>query len=588
VNSLDWSALRRDIGGKHVGDLRAFLYFVPFWWLLSMGASGFASTLNLFATQMLANAIAFVGCFFLLLVFQHTVFRHKHRRTVPLSTVISAGLALGGSKAAITLTITALLIGEWGNLEVSVARVLGGAVTGALFFIIAPILLEIQDRFRVARDVVFAKRLQTTEASQGVTLPEETQAKLTMIFREMRDAIDQNGGRPKELAQSLTALLEKKIRPLSRDLWSGPSSGKKYSDLSARELVRIVVSRNQYDPTLTALAMMLFSGPFLVFSVGWPEGVGRALIIGLSSWLVVNSLELLPSAPCPRGALVFSAGLVVFATSNEMVALLIFGQFAAISPLSSSLLNAVIFSVFALVVGIFRVAQSELRSLREELETLLGADYFGRRIGLEQAKAEHRKLAHVIHGRLQNQILGTILSVTNNRDTSSSKNLLREIEFLEKAVSSHDGLSRFDEGKTLSDELASLTLRWQGIIDITVLTDIPGNVPQASANILTGLAEEGVTNAVRHGLASSVAVGVTRDHGHWVLTIADDGVGPRQGLPGIGTLALNRLAGNSWSLDPNPSGVGSVLRVHVPIQSEKDVAHPGSHSELNFDIPGGS
>jgi hypothetical protein len=562
VTLTRWDSLKRDIGGKFVGDPRAFAYFVPFWWLLSMVGPATVSEPGIFGPRMLANAIAFASCYGLLLVFRHTIFRHRHRQTVPVLTVMCAGVLLGATKGALTVSITAGLIGDWSYLDSLLLRTLAGAFTGAWFLPIAAIVLAIQDRYRLERDIVFAERLRHSHASPGGPLVEPSQIKLKQILEQIRHSIIEHGNNPQSLAQSLTELLDKRIRPLTKDLWAG--SGRKYTDLSAVELQRIVVSRHHYSPTLTAIGLLISSGPFIVTTVGWSEGLGRAALTGPIAWAVLAALSRLPQSSSSQGIMTFLLGVSVFAGANELVAYVVFGQFHTLSPIVSGILNGTLFATLALLFGILRAARHELRDLRGELELLLGKEYFATRLELEHARARHRELAQVLHGRLQNQILGVVLSIAQDGKVASPTQLLEEIDLLDNAVTNHHPLPRFVNTGDLSQELESLANRWSGIVEVSVAHASRVDASGKHIDLLIGLAEEAVTNAVRHGLASSVSITLEAHTDYWELVVLDDGVGPRGGRPGLGTLTLNKATGIAWNLSPATSGVGSVLRASIP------------------------
>ena len=80
--------------------------------------------------------------------------------------------------------------------------------------------------------------------------------------------------------------------------------------------------------------------------------------------------------------------------------------------------------------------------------------------------------------------------------------------------------------------------------------------------LVAGVAEEGVANAVRHGFASSVKISFVYSDSDLIISIRDDGTGPRQGLPVIGTAFFTAIS-DDWVL--KDTGSGSVLRLVLPI-----------------------
>jgi signal transduction histidine kinase len=558
-----WDNFRRDIGGEFVGNHRAFTYFVPVAWLLSMAGYPIAGDTGSFLARMFANALAFALCYGILYLFRKTIFRDRFRRTINLFVVIAAGVLLGASKVSITAVLFSSITGDWSETSTLVTRVLAGAITGAWYLPLSAVILAIQDRYRTVRDVVFAVRMQQSQESLPTEISDPAQRKLAALLTQLREVISNQQAEPEVLAKSLTNLLEKKIRPFSRKLWS--KSGRRQNDFSPIELARIVLSRSKYWPSLTTAAILVASAPLITSTVGLIEALGRLAILGLAGWLVCSALYRTKPGNAGRGLLVYLTGAASYAVVNEMVAWLIFGQFGAFSAPVDIFLNILVFAGLSMLLGILRLTRDELRDLEQEMGEIFGDNYFAGRMNLERSRMRQRELANIIHGKLQNQILGAVLALTKNPESSSSKQLLLEIEQLERQVSATDTIEPLNSPALLSKELAALASRWQGVVDVNMAQDLPTDMQADDVSACLMLAEEAVTNAVRHGLASNIKISVGKSNDHWNLVVSDDGVGPRNGPPRLGTLTLNHITANSWSLTPNPFGTGSLLQAHIPV-----------------------
>jgi signal transduction histidine kinase len=81
---------------------------------------------------------------------------------------------------------------------------------------------------------------------------------------------------------------------------------------------------------------------------------------------------------------------------------------------------------------------------------------------------------------------------------------------------------------------------------------------QDTWSLVSGVVEEGVANAVRHGFASNVKISAVYTDSDLTISIRDDGTGPRQGLPGIGSAFFNAIS-NDWIL--KETGSGSKLKL---------------------------
>ena len=85
-----------------------------------------------------------------------------------------------------------------------------------------------------------------------------------------------------------------------------------------------------------------------------------------------------------------------------------------------------------------------------------------------------------------------------------------------------------------------------------------------AADTVGDLVAEACANAVVHGGATRVTVQlrVTDDDRAVELTVVDDGIGPRDGAPGLGSAYYAAASAGDWSLAAGEDG-GAVLRVRV-------------------------
>jgi signal transduction histidine kinase len=88
---------------------------------------------------------------------------------------------------------------------------------------------------------------------------------------------------------------------------------------------------------------------------------------------------------------------------------------------------------------------------------------------------------------------------------------------------------------------------------------------------LLRIAQEAVSNAVRHGRPTNIRITMTDEPAHWVLSVADDGVGMEKDVElysgeGFGLTSMRQRAGaigGEWHIDSNP-GAGTRVSVRLP------------------------
>ena len=164
---------------------------------------------------------------------------------------------------------------------------------------------------------------------------------------------------------------------------------------------------------------------------------------------------------------------------------------------------------------------------------------------------------------MQNQLLVLIAALRgktgNAPDTSP-------LEFLEAMINSSEAFEEAGQTPHLARELTELQQRWSGIVDIITHLDPDIEIANRTAPVMT-IAEEAVSNSIRHGLASTVRIQVSQAQNHIEMTVDDDGVGPRSGRAGLGTQQLED-ASSSWSLTLSPLLGGARLKASIPHRSK--------------------
>ena len=123
---------------------------------------------------------------------------------------------------------------------------------------------------------------------------------------------------------------------------------------------------------------------------------------------------------------------------------------------------------------------------------------------------------------------------------------------------------------TFEQGLERMRSTWEGacVIDDEV-SPVAAEVMVADGvicSILIDIVSEAVSNAVRHGGATSVEVSINMDEhvdglGLVVLRVVDDGKVPEEGLPGLGTALLTRCT-YDWSLS---RAVPTTLVARLPV-----------------------
>jgi signal transduction histidine kinase len=276
------------------------------------------------------------------------------------------------------------------------------------------------------------------------------------------------------------------------------------------------------------------------------------------------------------------------------VAVWVVGDWAAGARYSSPFIpawNAMILLVFYfIVVGLL----TSLRSLHNELEnrvqqrTLALRQEIAERERLEKeileiSEREQRRIGHDLHDSLCQHLTGTALAcqvlgeklAAGSRPEAADANQL--VELVEDGIALARNLARGicpvemeAEGLMAAfRELAASVTKRSRIIG-SFKCDPPVLIHDATtATHLYRIAQEAVTNAMRHGKPTRILICLLEGDGRLSLTVEDDGVGLSEGWQkglGLGThIMAHRAAMMSGSLVIEPGlGVGTVVRCSIP------------------------
>jgi two-component sensor histidine kinase len=120
------------------------------------------------------------------------------------------------------------------------------------------------------------------------------------------------------------------------------------------------------------------------------------------------------------------------------------------------------------------------------------------------------------------------------------------------------------EDRSLLDEVSFNAAKWDGLLDIQVNIEVDDSqLSQIQKRALGSALEEAFANALRHGLAKEVEIKIYEDELGITVTVLDDGVGPRNTPPGLGSRLYDSVATRGWSLQHRLDDQGTILELRL-------------------------
>ena len=299
------------------------------------------------------------------------------------------------------------------------------------------------------------------------------------------------------------------------------------------------------------------------------------LEVGLAAWFVGRGFGLLMSV---LSAIVWIGGDVAAGArySNPLI------------PVWNAL---ILMAFYFIVVWLL----TSLRSLHRELEnkvrdrTAALTNEMAERARLEKeilevSEREQRRIGHDLHDSLCQHLTGTALAGQVLGEKLAAKSLPeatdagRVVELIENGINLARNLARGlspveVEAEGLMAGLGELASHITAISKVECVFDCPAAVLVHDATAATHLyriAQEAISNAIRHGKAKRIGVSLAERAQVLTLTIEDDGVGlPEtwQNGSGLGNRIMAHRAamiGASLIIEPNPTG-GTMVRCSTPV-----------------------
>lgn len=205
---------------------------------------------------------------------------------------------------------------------------------------------------------------------------------------------------------------------------------------------------------------------------------------------------------------------------------------------------------------------------------------------LEVSEREQRRIGRDLHDSLCQHFTGTALACRVLEERLAARSLpegddLANISRLvEEGIEMARGLARGispvemeAEGLVAAFQAFAANMTKLSSIQCVFEIDEPVLIRDGStATHLYRIAQEAVSNAVRHGKARRIDISLASRNGRVTLAIEDDGVGlpdTWQSGPGLGTRIMAHRAmiiGGELSIEPNPTG-GTLVTCSLPVST---------------------
>jgi hypothetical protein len=506
--------------------------------------------------------ITIAACIVVIALADVTVLRN--RRVRPVAPALMVGVAaLGGLARAAALLVPANAMGI--SLERSAFAVaVGSVLTAVLGISCLALASDAVARHRELREGLTARLVALREqdgerSGLAEAMTDAAYVEMLDVVGDARRGLEAPVGSASlddhlMVAEQIRDIVNTRLRPLSHRLYALGRRADPHRD-SRWRVAWSAFRAHPVSPLAAGAVMAIITVPFARLP-GTAIGLGvlmwavLALVVAIGRrvpWVSRNELPLACAALAVLGA-AFVAGLrLAFDTPNPWVGAVV----AAVGvPLTATAVSVVL----AFIRG-DQVMNDRLAAQLADTEVAVAV------ADRELARAS-RDLAQYVHGTLQSNLLAIAFSIEKGVESGDPAACGRAVTEA-RAVLAGSPEAIADHPADLPAALDRVSALWRGFIALDVRVDPDLVLSPGQVEDVARVVGEAVANARKHGAARSAQVSVTGAHGAVDVIVLDDGSGPDEGLPGMGSAWLDFVAPGAWALEPGPDGTGTRLHVRL-------------------------
>jgi len=561
----DLAQLRHDVGGPALLDRRWLLVLVPTSLVTSLLTRDVVDLRSLVGWSV-ANALAFAACWAWIALFDRTLFRRRATRPVPISGVVAFGASLGAIKGTFTdLAGGALGLGSAPLVETA-WRSVGTAVLGAVAVPAVAALQVAVGRYRTEHALLVAQLLQrmSEENSEERDGSSEAGARRSIDLRRFaEDAREALAVSPPEAAAvTIRRLVDERLRPYTHELWA--RSDAPHRELDLRSVLRIALCNNPLPYVAIVVPYGLSVLPVSVELTGPGTGALRAAVAA-GTLLVVLALAraLRPAATSATAAGLHLAVTVVVATAAQILQWdHLLGGMPRPSTPGLWVTVAIWLTVLMVVAGASTVVLRSRAALRAEVLRTLGPEALRAVAMRDHDRLAAQRVATSLHADLQGRLIAAARRIDQLGDDAPARQA--ELATIDRLLRELPDRSAAAPRAPLGERLRDLEERWRGFVAVRIAWDPAAvSVGRPLQDRAVQVVSEAIVNAARHGLATAVTAELRVVGAGLEVRVEDDGIGPRDGSPGLGSTFYAASSGGDWALVARPEG-GSSLHVKLP------------------------
>ena len=565
--------------GRHSLDLRPYLFFAPLSILLiPLQESNFSERKN-FIFWSLISLLSYLAQLLFIKLSQIILINKRNFQPFALWVIFVIGGASGAIKAVIVYISPQFLEMQVVSLDLG-SRILAGTFVGIcvvpIFAVISNQLSLVLQRRKILMQALLVEeslKFSNQEALQKVR--EATQiaieSEFSSLISETRKQIKNTEGKSLEqqyelIASALTLSAQNLIRPLSHRLMQDMSQDFPSPPLRSIFFLAFKKPILPILPTLFLASIVsvitvlreITSIP-IIFFICFSEAFFLFIQIISINAFTKSRMSKKSSVNTPI-FIVLSSFLGV--SADYVLSLILFSEYEFLKG-ELLLLDAFWRLAFICVVSfVVNLIENEA-AVEQFISELINTHKIDKMLADQEILRVKQDIARYLHGNLQSRVmaLGLSLKVREIKDQVSMDSALSLSQSLLDSPFSEFLAA---ENRSLFDEVSFNATKWDGLLSIHLNIEVADSqLSQIQKRAVGTALEEAFANALRHGLAKEVEIKIYQDGLGITVAVLDDGVGPRNTPPGLGSRLYDAVATRGWSLQHRLNDEGSILELRI-------------------------
>jgi len=523
---------------------------------------------------LIASAGGYLVFCILLYLAHLTIYRNRATRPVPVPWIFAIGFSFGAIKGATTGILSVFLGLESNVTEAVSARFFAAGFLGLVGVPAIAIVMNALQEFREKRAELIAeqillesKELQSQEviAAMSAQLRSSIENDLSVLLNDVKNNLDEKSVTTDSwqlLADDLRTTARETVREMSHRLWARPSSSVK--DITLVDIGKAMITTSAFPLRFILPILVVSSIPVNLNDHGSSEVPIRLLVLAFTTSLIYLSATLAIHRWRKYRYLTYVSALVLAALAPPLTAVYIFGDTVDQKFLGVSITIAIWLPLLTITCGLIDTSLKQRQEILDDLQAQIDKSRVRTISENNETVRLSSDMAKYLHGNLQSRLMASALAIEMAGHAQDSKALLTEIEKARQSIATPFDQFTSNELAAVSVELSRLMVMWEGILSTElVLSSSDEDVSKIDTRNIIHVVEEAFSNALRHGLATEATVLLVPTNSGVSLTVIDNGIGPRDGSPGLGSSLFNSIAGSNWSLSRGPDGVGTQLKLQI-------------------------